>query len=330
MVPCRVRTLMEKTMQLLTHSRLRAVRACQRLHDLEYNRGYRAVKEQDALRFGSLIHRGLEAWFTAAPDARLTDALAAINAEPADPFDLARATVLLCGYDERWGGEVFETLAVESQFRCSLINPDTGRESQTFDLAGKVDAVVRMAGRVILVEHKTTSEDIGIGSDYWKRLRLDGQVSLYFDGAASLGFNVEACLYDVLRKPALRPYLATPADQRKFKKDGTLYANQRDADETPAEFQARLAEAVAEDPTRYYQRGEVTRLDLELDEARHDRWDLARQIRESQLTGRHPRNPEACCRFGTCSFFPACTGEASLDDPTLFRKLEEVHPELGA
>jgi hypothetical protein len=316
--------------QLLTHSRLRAVRSCQRLHHLSYNLGYRAVQEQEALRFGSLIHKGLEAWFTAAPDARLPAALDAINSSPADPFDLARATVLLCGYDERWGGEAFETLAVEVQFRAPLVNPQTGRASLTFDLAGKLDAVVRKEGRVLLFEHKTSSEEIGVGSDYWKRLRMDGQVSLYFDGAASLGFDVEGCTYDVLRKPGLKPYKATPADQRKFTKDGRLYANQHAEDETPAEFQARLVEAVAEDPSRYYQRGEVTRLEAELDEARLDRWDLARQIREAQLAGRYPRNVEACVRFGTCQFFPACTGEASLEDPSLFHKLAVLHPELGA
>lgn len=316
-------------MQLLTHSRLRSQRACQRLHHLKYNLGYRATREADALRFGTLIHRGLEAWFTS-PGCRLEAALNAIHLEPADPFDLARATVLICGYDERWGSVEFETVAVEVPFRAPLVNPATGKPSKTFALAGKIDAVIRMDGRLLLVEHKTASEDIGIGSDYWKRLRLDGQVSLYFDGAAALGYEVEGCLYDVLRKPALRPLTATPADQRKYKKDGTLYANQRLEDETPAEFQARLVEAVAEDPSRYYQRGEVSRLDAELDDARHDRWQLGRQIREGQILDRYPRNPEACVRFGTCEFFGVCAGECSLDDPTLYRKLDDVNPELGA
>ncbi len=317
-------------LQVLTNSRLKAVRACQRYHHLRYNLGYAPVEDAEALRFGTLIHKGLEAWFLAEHGARLTPALEAISAAEADPFDLAKATVLLCGYDQRWGAEEFETVAVEVMFSSLLVNPETGGFSKTFRLEGKIDALIRQGGRLLLVEHKTASEDIGVGSDYWKRLRLDGQVSTYFDGAEALGYEPDSCLYDVIRKPALRPLTATPVESRRYTKDGRLYANQRDQDETPAEYQARLVEAVAEDPDRFYQRGEVTRLEAELAEARWDRWQLARQIREGQLRERFPRNPDACVRFGTCAFFPYCSGEASLDDPTRYRRLEDVNPELAA
>ena len=43
----------------------------------------------------------------------------------------------------------------------------------------------------------------------------------------------------------------------------------------------------------------------------------------------HPRNPDACQRFGSlCCFYGVCCGEASLDDPSLFKRLTWVHPEL--
>jgi len=184
-------------MELLTISRLKAARSCQRLHQLSYVDGYRPAKDADTLRFGTLIHRGLEAWWRGAGDQRLDAALGALEGE-ADPFELAKAQVLLTGYHVRWSAEVIETLGVEIEFRAPLINPESHAPSRTYELGGKIDALARLAdGRVAVVEHKTSAEDISPGSDYWKRLRMDGQVSLYYEGARSLG--ITAHLY---RDPA--------------------------------------------------------------------------------------------------------------------------------
>lgn len=315
-------------MELITISRLSAARTCQRLHHYRYELGYRPAVEADALRFGTLVHLGLEAWWKAPNGERLPAMVDAIQHAEADDFDKARARVLLTGYHCRWESEPYEVLAVEVPFEAPLTNPATGHPSRTFRLGGKIDAIVRDAeGRVLVVEHKTTSEDVTPGSDYWKRLRIDGQVSTYYDGAKALGYDVAGCLYDVIAKPGLRPASATK--EPKFKKDGTPYANQRLTDETPAEFEARLMEAVVAEPSRYFARGVVVRLDAELDEARFDTWQTAEIIREGARLGRHPRSPGACVRFNrTCEFFAVCCGEDSLENPSHFRRSETQHPEL--
>ena len=66
--------------RVLSVSRLKDARACARLHRLRYLDGYRPAVEPEALRFGTLVHRGLEAWWRSRPDERLTAALAAIGA----------------------------------------------------------------------------------------------------------------------------------------------------------------------------------------------------------------------------------------------------------
>lgn len=248
-----------------------------------------------------------------------------------DPFDLARAQAMIVGYDARWGGEQYEVIAVEAEFRAPLVNPESGAPSRTWTLGGKLDVLVRdPAGRTLIVEHKTASGDVGPGSDYLKRLRLDGQVSVYYAGATALGHTVDGCLYDVLVKPGQRPLKATPPESRKYTKDGRLYAAQRDRDETPDEYRARVMAAVAEDPNAYFLRADVVRLEDEMREAMADVWDLGRALRENELAGRFPRNPDACVRYGrTCEFFGVCTGEASLDDTSLFRRVEAIHPELS-
>jgi hypothetical protein len=235
----------------------------------------------------------------------------------ADPFDLARAEAMLRGYDARWGAEQYEVLAVEAEFRAPLVNPETGAASRTWQRGGKIDAIVRdCSNRILVVEHKTASEDIAPGSSYWRRLRMDGQVSGYFLGADALGLKAEACLYDVLGKVALRPYQPS---------------KKRAEAETPEEFRARCIEAICAEPDAYFRRGEVVRLAAEAEEALFDDWQTAVQLREAERLGRFPRNPDACMKWGrACDFFPVCTGEASIADPSLYRRAEHVNPELEA
>jgi len=318
---------------VLTASETRTFRRCMREHHYSYRLGYRSAQRAQPLAFGTLVHVGLEAWWSHGGNDRLAaaiDAMATLCADM-DPFDLVTARVLLHGYDARWGAEPIETVAVESEFRCNLTNPATGATSKTYSLGGKIDAIARKDGQTFIIEHKTTSEEIGLGSPYWQRLRLDSQVSVYFEGARSLGHDVAGCIYDVIRKPGIRPLKATPEESRKFTKTGALYATQRATDETPEEYGARLAEDIASNPDRYYQRGTVVRLDGEMADAAADVWQIARVMRESELESRYPRNPDACMRYGRpCDFFDVCTGAASLDDETRFRRASRKHEELAA
>jgi hypothetical protein len=234
-------------------------------------------------------------------------------------FDTAKAEAMLRGYDARWGDDMaeYEVVFVEAEFRAPLINPETGAASRTWQRGGKLDAgcIHKPTARRLIVEHKTSTEDIGPGSAYWQKLQMDGQVSGYFVGADALGFTADACLYDVLGKPKLRPY--EPGKKR-------LVA------ETPDEFLLRCLDAVAADPNAYFRRGEVVRLEAESAEALFDDWQTASQMREAQRFGRFPRNPDACFKWGrACQYFEVCTGQASIEDPVRFRR-SEVNPELAA
>lgn len=341
---------------LLTNSRLKSARACRRLHKLRYLMGYRPAVDALVLRFGHLVHLGLEAWWNAKraalpQEAWLAMAMVSMEGET-DPFELAKAQVMLAGYHLRWKDEPYEVLAVETEFDCQLRNPLTGRTSRTWRLGGKIDAVVRdlRTGLVYIVEHKTSAADISAGSEYWKMLRLDGQVSLYFVGAESLGHDVAGCLYDVLHKPAHQPagvpvldeqgnrVVLDAAGQRVRTQQGKWRQTGDSAQgyvlqtrpESPEEYRARVGAAVAEEPEKYFQRGEVVRLEAELREALFDAWQIGQQLHEEELADIAPRNVDMCIRFGrTCEFFPVCAGEASLDDPSRFIKSETVHPELS-
>jgi hypothetical protein len=319
---------------------MKVARSCLREHSYRYLQGYRPLEEGFSLTFGTVLHAGLEAWWRvtdARESVRLELALAALRAAAVgklDAFALVRAEVMLSAYHLRWEPEAehYQVLAVEAEFRTALRNPDTGATSRTWELAGKLDGLVRdrRDGRVLVLEHKTSSEDVSPGSEYWQRLRMDSQVSTYFAGAKALGHEASACLYDVLSIPGLKPLKATPVEKRKYTAKGALYAAQREVDETPDEYRNRLLEAYIEEPTRYFARGEVQRLEAQLEEAERDAWAMGRMLREAELEERAPRNPDVCLRFGRrCPFFAVCAGEGSLDDTRFFTRTTSVHPELG-
>lgn len=347
---------------LLTTSRARTARGCKRKHHIIYELGYRPTVEAEELFFGSLVHVGLEAWWRAVQatlpsDAWLEQALAALAAndgKQVDPFTAAKAEVMVRAYHVRWEADAafFEVLGVEEQFECELVNPETGAASRTWRQGGKLDvrARDRRDGLVKFLEHKTSSEDISPGSAYWRRLRMDGQVSIYFDGCEALGTPAAACIYDVLGKPQQRPSQVPVTDETGVKvvlnaqgeRVRTAKGKWREtADkeqgfvvqtrpETVDEYKARVTDAICADWDRYFARGEVVRLDTELKHARADLWELAKELREGELAGRAQRNPDACESYGRlCPYFDVCTGAASLDDPSRFRRTERVHPELA-
>jgi PD-(D/E)XK nuclease superfamily len=327
-------------MKLLTTSEKSCYQLCPRKHYYQYYLLMRSVWKTESLRFGSLWHRGQEAWWGASK-MPLQCAFSAMNqpdprSGKPDPVQLIIAQELMELYDERWGNEPYEVLGVEQQFECPMLNPETGAASRTFRRAGKIDVIVRDArdGRVLVVEHKTSSEDITPGNDYWKMLQLNSQVSDYFVGGKSLGHDIVGCLYDVVAKPKLRPLLATPPELRKYTKatktePSRPYAGQRDTDETLDEFRVRLRAHIRENPAQWLQRGLVSRLEEDENDAAFDTWQLAQQIRESERLGRHPRNTNGCkAYFKICEYFGVCTRTESLDDETLFRKAETAHEEL--
>jgi hypothetical protein len=267
-------------------------------------------------------------------------------------YEVAQAEAMLVGYDARWSAERYEVLAVEAEFRAPLVNPETGMPSRTWQRGGKLDVILREAhtARLFFMEHKTSSEDITAGSPYWHKLHMDGQVSGYFLGAEAIKFPAEACIYDVLGKPAQRPAAIPLLDENESKivydangqrvrtKDGKKWRESADSaqgyvlqtrPETPAEYRARVAAAIAADPSAYYQRGEVVRLEAEIAEACFDDWQAAQQLREAERVGRFPRNPDACFRWGrACEFWDVCTGTADIDDRTRWVKSPNANPEL--
>lgn len=109
-----------------------------------------------------------------------------------------------------------------------------------------------------------------------------------------------------------------------------LVARQRDTDETLDEFADRLVDEIAENPDGFLIRGTVVRLEDELPRMRADLIEQIKLERAASLFNLHPRNPDACTKFGSvCHFFDACCSRANIDDTQRFPR-GSAHPELNA
>lgn len=326
--------------QLLTNSRMSAFRKCPKLHQLRYEVGLAPEEESIALRIGTAYHAALEAIDIGA------DPWSAITARgDLGAHDAAMVAAMVTVHQERYAGQTLEVVATELSFELPLRNPATRAASKVWRIAGKIDRLYRLPdGRLCLKDNKTTTEDMTPGSDYWLRLSIDQQMSIYALAARELGHDVQTIVYDVAARPMQKPYRATPVEERKYttkaskladgteRPAGSLYAGQRLTDETPEEFAARVAEALRADPAKHFVRHEIARTDGDLDEILHEVWSQQLAIREMQRSGRWFRNPQACASPYRCPYLSVCkkdpqTLTASVPDG--FRILADVHPELA-
>jgi len=312
---------------MLTATRLTTLRACPRRHYLGYELGLARIRQDGPRRFGSAFHCGQQAHNQGqGSEVAMAEALAGYDAVPewADPtaWAVERETLgqLLAGHFWRYENDNLQFVAVERQFELPLTNPDTGKPSRAFMLAGKIDAIVRLPdGRLAVLEYKTAGEDIGPDSEYWLRLRCDGQISLYVIAARALGFDVATVLYDVTRKPTIR-----------------LRQN-----ETPEQYGQRLLDDIATRPDFYYARREIPRLEDDLAEYGAEVWQQAQQLLEIRRRADRLGDPARAWfrnagrwTCGWCDFAQLClngvrvgTGSAV---PAGYQILSDPHPELEA
>ena len=308
-------------LQMLTHSRMAAFRACPRRHYLRYELGLTSDKKTPALRIGSAFHEVLDA------RAKGEDWPDGLDDMP--EYEMAMVAAMVQVHAELQ--PPLPMLASELPFQLPLRNRRTGAASRLWEWAGVIDGIVELdSGALALVERKTTSLDISPGNDYWLRVMRDQQISQYVMAARLEGWDIRTVLYDVVRRPTHRPKLATPDEKRKYRKsDGALYAGQRDTDEPPEEYAARMADMMRADPDKWLQRIEIPRLQSELDATADDQWAVQRMIRKAQRGGEWPRNPGSCVMPWRCRFLNICDNtDLETVTPDGYERRTDLHPEV--
>jgi len=343
--------------QKLTHSRKQSFLTCRAKSRFEYELGIRRVTDAKALRMGSAYHEGLEVLANTNELEPALEAASVSYVAAPDNFDqweweIEEQTVraLLSGYSWRWSESGITYEAAEQKFNLKIRNPATGRAIPGWEWAGKIDGIVRLADhRWAVKENKLLSDSLDSDADLWRRLQIDSQISGYLIAARELGYPVETVLYDVTRKPTIKPNdipLLDPdglkvvldrSGNRVLTKQGKP---RQTADTelgyvlvsrkmTPAEWGEKIVEDIAKRPDFYYARREIPRLDKDLEEWQAEMYEVQRTISEAQKSGRWFKTVSSnTCDF--CSYFGLCsTGwQEGSALPSGFVKVDDVHPEL--
>jgi len=345
------------TIQTITNSRATAFKTCRRRHWYSYEMALRPEVDAKALRMGTAFHYALDALKQNGSE---DQARADINLSYANcpdyvdqlawDYELYTILSLFNGYVWRWPAP-WKSAASEQSFYLPIRNPQTSSRSLIFQLGGKIDGIVELEdGRLAVLEHKTTSEDLAPDSDYWRRLQIDQQISIYVLAARELGYDVSTVLYDVIRKPTIKPTAVPVLDAEGLKivlaPDGSRVSvhngrPRQTADKargfvlqtremSAVEWGEKLVADIGERPEFYYARMEIARLDSEIEEVRQELWDLQKSLRDAQLHMRHYRTVSRdTCPF--CPYWRICSAKIDLDPsapPEGFHYVSDLHEEL--
>lgn len=326
----------------VTCSSLKTFKLCRKDYNLRFIRGLQALEESEAQYLGSVMHGALERWHGRG-DADKDTVVAAIfdyidasftNREQDErqkkDWHLARA--MFAAYMERYPSEDFDVVAVEKQFQCPIINPDTGAASRSFFMRGKVDALVTRNGEYFLLEHKTASV---IDRGYIEKLPLDFQVTLYAHYLEQfMNIRIAGVIYNVIAKAQIKQGKGETEqefEQRRAEliaksKSGKSSAK-RKLPESDDEYAARLAEKYREQDMfhremLYIPRSQYETLTAEI-------WELCQQLLIARRTGRWYMNTDVCFLYNRpCRFFPICV---SGENPNVIEnryRVGPIHPEL--
>ncbi len=307
-------------------------RNCPRKYKHRYVDCLRPRERADALSFGSVIHGAIELWYqSVADDDRLGIVLDYIDQqfparadEQKASWQLARA--MFTGYAERYADEDFDIVEVEKSFTGEIRNPDTGRLSQTFVIAGKADGIVRRPDGMYLLEHKTASS---IDGNYLDKLWTDTQIALYSHYLRQLGYPIVGVIYNVLLKCRLkqktgeteREFEARLAELAAKNKSGRSTAK-RQLPEPDEAYRARLLE--------WYSRPEAFhREHIYLSEDRlamlqEEVWEITQQYLDAKRRGKWLLNTANCFSYQRpCEYLPYCQ---SGFNPNVVDNLYEIAP----
>lgn len=350
-----------------TNSQLNTAGECERKAYLAYVQGIRPVRQSKALKIGDAVHIGLDKWYsgdkpTANEAAREASAhyLRRSQSEDRDA-EAALAAAMVAAYIYTYDDQPYRVIASEVAFDLPLPNPVSGLPDESIRIAGKIDKIVEYNGDIVIMEHKTTTKDISPGSNYWRRLRIDSQVSMYIAAARAMGYQVTETIYDVIRRPTVEPCMLTQGDTQTFIETGQYHGAQFGVSlvengatpqvivngvpaevvqgkksfairETPEMYGARVEHMMLSNPGYWFQRQIVGRYDETIKSHLWDVYESVMLMRYSLDNGYWPKRTRACFAYGVCPYFELCANNISGADlsqlPDDYYITDDVHEEL--
>lgn len=196
--------------------------------------------------------------------------------------------------------------------------------------------------RRFILDHKTTKEDIqDPKAYYWARLKTDPQSSMYkiLCLEANPPLDIDGILWDVVRKPSLRPAAVSKNELEALDNDlvykgidvsyldghdiasklieetGESYANGAPKyRESPTGFGIRVFHHIMSNPDKYFQLQTISRNDDECLEQLDSMDEFAHLIDHAYKIGAWPQNLNNCFGYNRqCEYYDVCHGASDID-----------------
>ena len=227
-----------------------------------------------------------------------------------DPIPAGIAFEMVKAFHCESGYQNWQIRKVEEKFEVS-----TGYGKR---LVGKIDAIMEHESKEFLIEHKSTARWGVDGGEYLHGLLWDEQSTNYLYAYRELHSKPAAgIMYCIVEKPTIKPLLATSIEKRKYKQDGTIYANQREEDETPEEYLARVSSWYGEKQRVHIHF--VYRTPADIDAQVADLNLVFKDMAECEKNETYYRNPGACSILD-CPYRPKCLDNLPDTDCLFVRK----------
>lgn len=258
-----------------------------------------------------------------------------LSVDPTE-WEVERQTLLalFLGYLKVWEAEPVTITETEFHFKHIL---------DGVEIEGTIDAIGMYKGQKVVVERKTTSSNVD-DFEYWAKLSVNDQVSMYALWHRETQGSQLPTLYDVVRKPTIGPAWLTQKETRNFLagtyygvpftvaltgddiEDGSgttitgMVVDGVTADfkpgkkgfairETPAMFGARLLHDCITRPEHYYQRRMIPRLDKDLDRFKVRLVKIAKAVKAYDDGDLWWENWRACRNPYPCPYVSICHNE---------------------
>lgn len=333
----------------ITASSMQQFLKCQRAWYYRNVLGIKKTKQADALYFGTEWHSLMEC---RAKGLGYDDCLQAVfEGKDIDQYVAGMLFGMYAAYCQVYGEHDGWTISPEQQFSLKVDG------SYRFVAKGKLDGIGERDGKTLIVEHKTTSDDILKSGDfcYWSKLRFDIQVLQYYWAVVNSLHVKPEIVYDVARKPKLEPrnipqldsdgnkiVVYDGTDTRVYLKDSKPRQSAGDGmtlvsrKETRDEYAKRVYDTIIENPTQWFERRSVTVLESDVEKFLKIRLAICNQITDNM--SRHKKlgadtwTMNMCNRnCDGCSYAPFCyTGvEPDVDRLPEGYELKQANEELA-
>jgi hypothetical protein len=272
---------------MLSKSSIELWYRCPKAWQYAYVDGYEPLYKSREMRLGLAGHAWLESYFKGSDKPDIYACFRPFDLEGADAFKLR--TLL-----EHWTGVPSrrQLLGVEHPFEL----PEIG-------MKGVFDAVEELKENDLRCirawEHKFTSSDHSVDTEYWDRLRTDWQAGAYQVALRQLypGYDRYYVHYNVFRIPQLRQL--------------------KNEDQTG--YSARIEADIVSNPGRYYGQCAVSWSDESLARLENDFRETAAMMALAKAQGLYPRSRK-CREFRKpCDYTPVCFKGEPLTNESLYQ-----------